>query len=289
MSEWQDGGRAARTERFRHALALAENGQPEEAVLGLRELLDLPELGRRLRCKVHTVLARLLTPREAGRALQHAEEGLRLADMVADPWLRGEALSQVAELALAHGDLAKARRAAEELQHLLVRQPGALSGGGAQAFWLLGRVLRASGEWTAAGAALAQAEAMVETADSPVRWEIRAERAALLLEAGKLAEARSLLVWVTQATAPEPTPRAIELAAVEAVLANDPQAEAWLQRALTAAGPDQAVRARVLAWWARHRPDEQGWALRALSEAAMTGRWDVLADVQAILRVTRPA
>lgn len=285
MSEWQDGGRAARTERFRHALALAENGQPEEAVLCLQGLLNQPALGRRLRCKVHTVLSRLLSPTDAGRALLHAEEAMRLADVVLDPWLRAEALAQAVDLLLAQGNLPRARAATTDLQQELVRQPGALSGGPAHGFWLLGRVLRASGEAAGAHAAFTQAEAMLpQSSQSHMLWEIRTERAAALLDAGRVPEARNLIILVNAATAGSPLPRALLLEAAASVLSGSSAAAVLLRRAEQMASGRHALLAQVLAWRARHCPEERDWAERALSAAALSGRWDVAAEVQAVLQ-----
>lgn len=194
---WQERGPSG-IEEFRNIQGLARDGQVEEALDRALLLLETPRLGRKLEAKVHNLICKLYTEgysRPGTAAALHGEEAVRLADLLHDPWLKCEGLTQLVHTYSRLGDFDRAMAACEAVQTEADRNPGVVPGGPAAVWVLKAEVFKALGDLEAAMAALGRAEAHArEVVDGTrVMPDIRSRRIDVLLLCGKWEAVRVLM------------------------------------------------------------------------------------------------
>jgi hypothetical protein len=233
----EDSGWYNSAEEFGTLEALVRQGRHLEAIDRARLTLLAGQAGRRSAARLHTLICRLYTEelhQPCPAAILHAEEAVRLAEAVRDPWIKCEALSRIVHACCQVGDLCRAAFACHALGAEVERNAAVIPGGQAAVLMLRATVAMAGEQWRLAMDLLQEAEAAGSEAAPEVAARVYASKLVVLLESGAYDEARALLAQ------PVTDPEGESAVAVARALAD-----AWLAMVSLAEGPDPAAASRL--------------------------------------------
>ncbi|MDB4895243.1 MAG: hypothetical protein JWN15_1505 [Firmicutes bacterium] len=233
----EDSGWYNSAEEFGTLDALVRQGRHLEAIDRARLTLLSGQAGRRSAARLHTLICRLYTEelqQPCPAAILHAEEAVRLAEAVRDPWIKCEALSRIVHACCQVGDRCRAASACDALAAEVERNAAVVPGGHAAVLMLRATVAMAGEEWPLAMALLRQAEAAGSGEAPEVAARVYADKVVVLLASGAYGDARALLAE------PVADPEGESAVAVARELAR-----AWLAVVSLAEGPDPAEASRL--------------------------------------------
>lgn len=145
MEEMREGAAG-----FRQVQELVRESRFTEAVTLIESLLVDPNLGRTRRAHLHSLACWLYDgplQRSGPMAVLHAEEAVRLSELLQDPWHRAEAQAHLTGARIHMGDLAGAQRELDRLVADLTESPCLLSDGERTQFLLTLLLAAGKGEW----------------------------------------------------------------------------------------------------------------------------------------------